>query len=246
MRSFDPRRVGALECRVWVSYYRREWGSFLASAVRLVRHAFGFSWPRTLLGAWWVLRANQVWAPYPDNRPDLARHYMRRFYVLLARSSRERFDPEEAARLEVEWWRVHRDLQHGDDGIGAATVDASTVDASTVDASPVDASTVDASTVDAEPLAAALAGLYAATYGVPVGAVRLAARERAEAMRLSDAWVRAGADPAAPMVTEERAALVRSYAALLAAVHRAPWAGSPEDAAVPEDAAHPEVARVSP
>jgi hypothetical protein len=117
---------------------------------------------------------------------------MRRFYVLLARSSRERFDPDEAARLEVDWWRVHRDLQHGD---GAPTADP-------------------------EPLVAALAALYAATYGVPVGAVRLAARERAEAMRLSDAWVRAGGDTAAPLVAAERAALVRSYAALLAAVHR--------------------------
>jgi len=24
-RSFDPRRVGALECDAWVAYYRREW-----------------------------------------------------------------------------------------------------------------------------------------------------------------------------------------------------------------------------
>jgi hypothetical protein len=147
------------------------------------------------VGAWWVLRANQVWAPVPDNRPDLARAYMRRFYVLLARSSRERFDPEEAARLEVEWWRVHRDLQRGQGDDGTPTTDP-------------------------EPLVAALAALYAATYAVPVGAVRLAARERAEAMRLSDGWVRAGADPAAPLVAAERAALVRSYAALLAAVHR--------------------------
>jgi hypothetical protein len=45
-------------------------------------------------------------------------------------------------------------------------------------------------------------------------------RERAEAMRLSDEWVRAGTDPASPLVREEGTALVRSYAALLAAVHR--------------------------
>lgn len=93
MRSFDPRAVGALECRAWVTYYRREWLAFLLSAVRLVRHTFGLSWPRTLVGAWWVLRANQVWAPYPDNRPDLARRYMRRFYDLVARSSAEPVRP---------------------------------------------------------------------------------------------------------------------------------------------------------
>jgi hypothetical protein len=191
-RSFDPRRVGELECRTWVTYYRRQWAPFLVAAVRVVRHAFGFGWRHTLLGAWWVLRANQVWAPYPDNRPDLARAYMRRFYALLARTSHEPVDPDEAARLEVEWWRVHRELQHGDPGWAP----------------------------DDEPLVAALQALYVATYRVPAPAVRLAAEERAAAMRISDAWVRAGADPASSAVAEERAALVRSYAALLAAVHR--------------------------
>jgi hypothetical protein len=193
MRSFDPRAVGALECRAWVTYYRREWLAFLLSAVRLVRHTFGLPWPRTLVGAWWVLRANQVWAPYPDNRPDLARRYMRRFYDLVARGSAELFDPEEAARLEVDWWRVHREIQRGP--------------------GPADPAAV-------ERLVAALQALYAYTYGAAPDAVRLAAQERAEAMRLSDGWVRDGADPASPVIPRERAALVRSYAALLVAVHQ--------------------------
>ena len=50
--------------------------------------------------------------------------------------------------------------------------------------------------------------------------VREAARLRAEAMDVSDRWVEAGSDPANPMLAQERALLVRSYAALLAAVHR--------------------------
>jgi hypothetical protein len=39
-------------------------------------------------------------------------------------------------------------------------------------------------------------------------------------MDVSDRWVEAGADPADPLLAEERALLVRSYASLLAAVHR--------------------------
>ena len=39
-------------------------------------------------------------------------------------------------------------------------------------------------------------------------------------MDVSDAWVEAGCDPADPRLAHERALLVRSYAALLAAVHR--------------------------
>jgi hypothetical protein len=55
---------------------------------------------------------------------------------------------------------------------------------------------------------------------VPAADVRRAAQERALAMRHSDRWVAEGCDPESPLVARERAALVRSYAALLAAVHR--------------------------
>src|SRR5436190_8739968 len=116
MRDFDPRLVGGLECRTWVTYYRREWVPFLLAAVRLVRHAFGLNWPATLYGAWLVLRANQLWAPYPDNDPEACRRCMRRFYALVRRRHGEPFDVVEAARLEVEWWRVHRDHQRDEPG----------------------------------------------------------------------------------------------------------------------------------
>ena len=190
MRSFDPRRVGRLECDTWVTYYRREWLKFLRAALEVTRHAFGLSWPATLRGAWLVLRANQLWAPYPDNDPDGARRCMRSFYGLVARRHGETFDITEAARLEVEWWRIHRFLQR-DDPEG-----------------------------DERALVEALAALYAHVYGVPAADVRLAAEQRALAMRHSDRWVAEGCDPSSPLVPEERAALVRSYAALLAAVHR--------------------------
>jgi hypothetical protein len=43
---------------------------------------------------------------------------------------------------------------------------------------------------------------------------------RAQAMDVSDRWIEAGKDPAHPLLREERALLVRSYAALSAAVYR--------------------------
>lgn len=190
MRFFDPRRVGRLECRAWETYYRRKWAAFLLASVGLVRAAFRMSWPRTLRGAWLVLRANQVWAPYPNNDPAKARALMARFYRMLAQSESAGFDPARAAELEVEWWRVHREHQHGgpDDSV--------------------------------DPLVAALRDLYAYTYGEPPENVRPAAELRARAMDISDAWVDAGRDPDDRRLAEERALLVRSYAALLAAVHR--------------------------
>ncbi|HEY1237058.1 MAG TPA: hypothetical protein VGE91_01890 [Solirubrobacterales bacterium] len=188
MRSFDPVRVGELECTAWVAYYRRRWPAFLRAAFGLTRESFGLSWAATLRGGWWVLRANQVWAPYPDNEPDRARSYMRRFYELVRDHSGEDIDPTEAARLEVEWWRAHRELQHDGDRI------------------------------DDRELVEALAALYSYVYSVPRDAVLVAAEERALAMVHSDRWVDQGCDPASPLVPEERAALVRSYGKLLEAV----------------------------
>jgi hypothetical protein len=190
MRSFDPVRVGELECDAWIAYYRRRWATFLRAGLGLTRESFGLSAPATLRGGWWVLRANQVWAPYPDNDADAARDYMRRFYGLVADRSGECFDPSEAARLEVEWWGAHRELrsdrQMGDDG----------------------------------ELVAALAALYSHVYSVPREDVTAAAEQQALAMLHSDRWVDDGRDPANPLIAEERSALIRSYEALRNAVGR--------------------------
>jgi hypothetical protein len=190
MRSFDPRSVGSLECRTWETYYRRKWIAFLIASIGLVRAAFRMSWPRTARGAWLVLRANQKWAPFPDNDPDAARALMTRFYRLLAASERASFDPVRAAQLEVEWWRAHREDQH------------------------------DGSDDSAEGLIVALRDLYSYSYGADPADVRQAAELRAEAMDVSDRWVAAGRDPEDERLAQERALLIRSYAALLAAVHR--------------------------
>jgi hypothetical protein len=188
MRSFDARRVGELECDAWVTYYRRQWGRFLRAAFGLTRESFGLSWPNTLRGGWWVLRANQLWAPVPDNDPAGARRYMERFYRLVIASEGEDFDPVEAARREVEWWRAHRELQY------------------------------DQGEADERPLVDALIQLYTYVYSVPAQSVETAARERARAMVHSDRWVADGCDPSSPLIGDERAALVRSYESLLAAV----------------------------
>ena len=83
MRSFDPVAVGRAECAAWAAYYRHEWLTFLRSALTMVAAGFGMGPVRTVRGAWHVLQANRAWAPYPDNRPDLARAHMRRFYQLV-------------------------------------------------------------------------------------------------------------------------------------------------------------------
>jgi hypothetical protein len=107
-RDFDPVALGRLETLAWTSYYRHEWVKALRAFVGMVDAGFGLGPRLTLLAAWHVLRANQAWAPVPDNDPDAARASMGRFYWLVRAHSDLDFDPARAASLEVEWWRLHR------------------------------------------------------------------------------------------------------------------------------------------
>jgi hypothetical protein len=190
MRAFDPVRLGNAEADAWVAYYRREWAKFLRAAITMVRTGFALSWPRSIQGAWYVLRGNQLWAPFPENDVAGAQEQMRRFYTLICRIHHMRIDVDEAARLEIGWWRAHRELQH------RTTYPDATE----------------------EGLVDALAALYAYVYAVPVEAVREAAAGRAQAMAVSDAWAAAGRDPASAALDEERAALVHGYTSLRAVV----------------------------
>jgi hypothetical protein len=191
LRSFDPVRIADLEFRAWVGYYLRRWPQVLLASVGLVRAGFGMNWYRTLYGAWLVLRGNQLWAPNPGNDPDGARACMRRFYALVRRSYGAPASPARAAELEVDWWRVHRQVQYS--------------------TAPRQAG---------DELVESVTRLYSYLYGEPEAEVRPAALHRARAMDLSDQWVSEGCPPGSPLLAQERAALVRGYAALLAAVHR--------------------------
>ena len=123
-RAFDPARVASLECDAWVAYYQRRWLRLLVAAVGLVRAGLGMSWPRTTRAAWYVLRAIMFWAPLRDNDPPRAQAYMQRFYELVKASRGQPRDPAESARLEIEWWRVHRVAQQAAAGPSDELVDA--------------------------------------------------------------------------------------------------------------------------
>jgi hypothetical protein len=189
LRSFDPLRIANLEYQAWVGYYQRRWLPVLGASVGLVREGFGMSWPRTLYGAWLVLRGNQLWAP-KDNDPDKCRDCMRRFYALVKLTYGAPESPRKASELEIDWWRVHREVQY----------------------SPVPRP-------DDDELVGSVTRLYSYLYGEPEEAVRPAAAHRARAMDLSDQWIAEGCEPDSPLLPLEHAALVRSYSALLAAVH---------------------------
>ena len=189
LRSFDPARVADLECRAWVGYYRHDWHQALMAFVGLLRMSLGMNWYRTLHAAWLVLRAIQLWAPLPDNDPDGARDRMQRFFALVRLSHGEPASPAKAAEFEVDWWRVHRQVQYSTAPGGS------------------------------DELVESVTRLYCYLFGAPEAGVRSAAVYRVCAMGLSDQWVREGCLPDSPLLPLVRGALVRAYAALSAAVY---------------------------
>jgi hypothetical protein len=190
LRSFSPIRVGHLEAAVWVAYYRRQWARFLALSVLVVRSAFGMDWIRTVHGAWLVLRANQLWAPPPTRNDPAGARRCMRRFYALLRLTHG--EPADPARAaELEVeWWRVHRIHQRGEG------------------------------GDPQPLVDALARLYAFSFGVDEAALRPAAEYRARAMDLVDQWVTEGRLMGSPLLPPMRAALVRSYAAMLAAVHR--------------------------
>jgi hypothetical protein len=188
LRSFDPVRIADLEYRMWVGYYQQRWTQVLAASARLAWLGFGLDLVSARQGAWLLLRAIQLWAPFPDNDPDGARACMRQLYTLVKLRYGEPADPERAAVLEIDWWRVHRERQRS-------------------------------SSETSDELVESVTRLYCCIFGAGEAEIRPAAAHRAQAMDLSDQWVREGCQPDSPLLPLEHAALVRAYAALLAAVH---------------------------
>jgi hypothetical protein len=124
--AFDPVAVGRSECDAWVAYYRRDWLRMLAGTLGMVRHGIALGPFGNLKAAWHVMRANQAWAPFPDNDPEAARQRMARFYRMTSKAGRLSVDPKIAAELEVAWWRVHRERQH-DPNVDEAALVASLI-----------------------------------------------------------------------------------------------------------------------
>ena len=110
LRRFDPARVAYYETENWVAYYQKRWGRLLQVSVAMVKETMGLNWFQAVYAAYLVARAEIAAAPFPNNDIPKAERYMRRFYGYVRRLHGETFDVEQVARLEVNWWVVHRQL----------------------------------------------------------------------------------------------------------------------------------------
>jgi hypothetical protein len=109
LRQFDADEVARLETAMWRSYYDRERLKLFAQLAELLRKQYKMPFVRSNLVAYYAAKAAVVFqrgrqrADYEQALPDLLK-----FYHSIRRMSDLPFDPNKAAKLELEWWIIHR------------------------------------------------------------------------------------------------------------------------------------------
>lgn len=114
MRQFDANDVARLETAMWRSYYSRQRVKLFNEASELLRTQYRLPFFRSNTVAFRAAKAAFVFkdghnrAEYERALPDLIK-----FYAWIREVSDTPFDIDRAAKLELEWWIIHRErAQH--------------------------------------------------------------------------------------------------------------------------------------
>ncbi|HEV7891195.1 MAG TPA: hypothetical protein VGP08_11165 [Pyrinomonadaceae bacterium] len=125
LRDFDADEVARLDTAMWRSYYSRQRVRLFAQASELLRSQYRLPFWRSNAVAYRAAKAAFVFkdghsrADYERALPDLLS-----FYKSIRSVSDTDFDPERAAKLELEWWIVHRERkQHAPGDLERALAD---------------------------------------------------------------------------------------------------------------------------
>jgi hypothetical protein len=114
LKEFDPAEVARLETAMWRSYYEKQRVRLFNQLSELLRTQYNMPLIRSNRVAYYAADAAFVFkkgkqrSDYEQALPDLIK-----FYEAVREMSDLPFDPQRAARLELEWWIIHRErAQH--------------------------------------------------------------------------------------------------------------------------------------
>ncbi len=109
MRDFDPKQVASLETEMWRSYYDKERVKLFNQLAELMRTQYHMSFATSNAVAYQAARAAFVFKEGRDrNDYEQALPHLVKYYQAIREGSDIPFSVEKAARLELEWWIVHR------------------------------------------------------------------------------------------------------------------------------------------
>ena len=110
LKEFDPDEVARLETAMWRSYYERQRLRLFKELSELLRTQYNMPLVRSNQVAYYAANAAFVFkkgkqrSDYEKALPDLVK-----FYQSIRKMSDIPFDVDRAARLELEWWIIHRE-----------------------------------------------------------------------------------------------------------------------------------------
>src|SRR6266480_7756277 len=117
MREFDPDEVARLETAMWRSYYDKQRLRLFNELSELLRTQYHMPLIRSNEVAYYAANAAFVFkqgkerVDYEKALPDLLK-----FYGEIRKLSDIPFDVDRAARLELEWWIIHRERDRHQSG----------------------------------------------------------------------------------------------------------------------------------
>jgi len=117
MREFDAGEVARLETAMWRSYYDRQQVKLFNQMTELLRSQYNLPLVRSNVVAYEAVRAAFVFkeghsrSDYEKALPNLIS-----FYTAIRKVSDIPFDVNRAARLELEWWIIHRERRTHEPG----------------------------------------------------------------------------------------------------------------------------------
>jgi hypothetical protein len=126
LRQFDPMELGRLETAMWRSYYDRKPVKLFFELAEMLRTQYEFPWLRSYLGAYYAAKAafdfkdGKQRADYEKALPALES-----YFAAIRRTGNIEFDVPYAAKVELEWWIVHRERErYGKEALDKACADA--------------------------------------------------------------------------------------------------------------------------
>ncbi|MEQ1605141.1 MAG: hypothetical protein ABL999_09750 [Pyrinomonadaceae bacterium] len=117
IRAFDADEVARLDTAMWRSYYSRERLRMFRELTELLETQYHLPFWRRQLVAFYAAKAAFVFKDgktredYEKAIPDVEK-----FYAEIRNVSTTTFDVRRVAKLEVEWWIVHRERKNYNEG----------------------------------------------------------------------------------------------------------------------------------
>jgi hypothetical protein len=110
LREFDPKSVAKLETDMWRSYYERRPLPLFFQLTHLLRTQYGMRFLKSNYASYEATRAAFVFKKGHGRKDyELALPYLIKYFKSIRSSGNIPFDVNRAAKMELEWWIIHRE-----------------------------------------------------------------------------------------------------------------------------------------